>query len=116
MMRRVNGDTFLRAREESIYLTAIPVFVISATHVASADIRIQGFLAKPFAVDHLLQMLRKVCSPHCTATGRSACLNFTVRSAEHRGAVGPVESSQNAELGTPGAGKFSRQVPEYERR
>jgi CheY-like chemotaxis protein len=73
MMPRVNGEAFLRARATSTFLSAMPVFVISATHLPEADHRIQGFLAKPFDVVDLLPMLRGVCGEHCPAPRRHAC-------------------------------------------
>ena len=77
MMPRVNGEAFLRARAESTFLSSIPVFVMSATHLPAVGHRIQGFLAKPFAVDELFAMLRRVCDAHCPPRRRLDCLRLT---------------------------------------
>jgi len=76
MMPRVDGEAFLRTRAASSSLSSIPVFVISATHAPANDIRIQGFLAKPFNADDLLPLLRKVCDKYCPASRRAHCPSF----------------------------------------
>ena len=78
MMPRVNGEAFLRARAGSTSLSSIPVFVMSATHLPVGGYSIQGFLAKPFALDDLLPMLRGVCDTHCPPPRRRECLRLTV--------------------------------------
>ena len=77
MMPRVNGEAFLRARAESTFLSSIPVFVMSATHLPPVGYRIQGFLAKPFALEDLLPMLRTVCDTHCPPQRRFECRRLT---------------------------------------
>lgn len=77
MMPRVDGEAFLRTRAASSALSSIPVFVISATHAPANDIRIQGFLPKPFDADDLLPLLREVCDKHCPASRRARCPSFT---------------------------------------
>jgi two-component system, chemotaxis family, sensor histidine kinase and response regulator PixL len=69
VMPRLGGDGFLRARSQSAELSSIPVFVTSGTHGPAGDLRIQGCLSKPFDVDQLLSMLRRVCDV-CPASRR----------------------------------------------
>jgi len=76
VMPRIGGESFLAARADSDRLSRIPVFVVSATHLIVSDNRVQGFLEKPFAVDDLLLLLRRVCGAHCPEERRAACANM----------------------------------------
>jgi hypothetical protein len=53
---------------------------MSATHLPAVGNSIQGFLAKPFALDDLLPMLRAVCDSHCPPQRRLECLRLTAPS------------------------------------
>jgi CheY-like chemotaxis protein len=77
VMPRVDGEAFLRARAASSALSSVPVFVISATRQHAPDPRVQGFLRKPFSLQHLLPLLRRVCDQHCPEERRERCRDLT---------------------------------------
>jgi len=70
VMPRMDGESFLTARDSAPHLAAIPVVVMSATHDPAGDPRIQGFLAKPFRVDQALMSLKHVCQTSCPDSRR----------------------------------------------
>jgi len=73
MMPKVDGGMFLEARAASGPISSIPVFVMSASHPAPADLRIQGFLPKPFDLSALLRMFRAVCQESCPTSLQHGC-------------------------------------------
>jgi CheY-like chemotaxis protein len=65
VMPRLDGEGFLAARAASPRLSTIPVIVMSATHAAAADPRVNAYLPKPLAASVLIETLRETCRTAC---------------------------------------------------
>jgi two-component system, OmpR family, response regulator CpxR len=63
MMPVMNGVEFLSILRQHKTLSATPVVVVSAWSKEARSIAVQGFLAKPVALDALLSVVQRFCSP-----------------------------------------------------
>jgi len=66
MMPGMNGWDFRRAQLRDPIIAAIPVVVVSAV-ARSRDLPADGFLQKPFSLDDLLALVRRVARPYHVA-------------------------------------------------